>query len=43
MLSEQNLEFARCLADSADIIERGQLKFEGPITTLDADESIRRA
>jgi branched-chain amino acid transport system ATP-binding protein len=43
VLSEQNLKFARRLADRAYIIERGQIKFEGPIATLDADESIRRA
>jgi branched-chain amino acid transport system ATP-binding protein len=43
VLSEQNLKFARRLADRAYIIEKGQIKFEGPITALDADEALRRA
>jgi branched-chain amino acid transport system ATP-binding protein len=43
LLSEQNVKFARRLADRAYIIEKGQIKFEGTIATLDADESIRRA
>jgi branched-chain amino acid transport system ATP-binding protein len=43
LLSEQNLKFARRLADRAYIIEKGQIKFEGPFARLDADESIRRA
>jgi len=43
VLSEQNVKFARRLADRAYIIEQGQVKFEGPFARLDADESIRRA
>jgi branched-chain amino acid transport system ATP-binding protein len=43
LLSEQNVKFARRLADRAYIIEKGQIKFEGTIAALDADESIRRA
>jgi branched-chain amino acid transport system ATP-binding protein len=43
VLSEQNVKFARRLADRAYIIEQGQIKFEGPFARLDADESIRRA
>jgi branched-chain amino acid transport system ATP-binding protein len=43
LLSEQNIHFARRLADRAYIVERGEIKFEGPIATLDADESLRRA
>ncbi|MGH7393094.1 MAG: ABC transporter ATP-binding protein [Candidatus Rokuibacteriota bacterium] len=43
LLSEQNVKFARRLADRAYIIEKGQIKFEGTIAALDADESLRRA
>jgi branched-chain amino acid transport system ATP-binding protein len=42
VLSEQNVKFARRLADRAYIIEKGQIKFAGPIAELDASESIRR-
>jgi branched-chain amino acid transport system ATP-binding protein len=42
VLSEQNVKFARRLADRAYIIERGEIKFEGPIDALDADEALRR-
>jgi branched-chain amino acid transport system ATP-binding protein len=37
VLSEQNLAFARRLADRAYIIEKGEIKFEGPFAALDAD------
>jgi branched-chain amino acid transport system ATP-binding protein len=43
LLSEQNLKFAARLADRAYIIEKGQVRFEGAIGALLADESIRRA
>jgi branched-chain amino acid transport system ATP-binding protein len=43
VLSEQNVKFARRLADRAYIIEKGEIKFEGPMAALDADESLRRA
>jgi branched-chain amino acid transport system ATP-binding protein len=43
VLSEPNVKFARRLADRAYIIEKGQIRFEGPIAALDADESLRRA
>jgi branched-chain amino acid transport system ATP-binding protein len=43
VLSEQNVKFARRLADRAYIVEKGEIKFEGPIAALDADESLRRA
>jgi branched-chain amino acid transport system ATP-binding protein len=43
LLSEQNLAFARRLADRAYIIEKGEIKFEGTIAQLDADEPLRRA
>jgi branched-chain amino acid transport system ATP-binding protein len=43
LLSEQNVKFARRLADRAYIIEKGEIRFEGTMAALDADESIRRA
>jgi branched-chain amino acid transport system ATP-binding protein len=43
LLSEQNLAFARRLADRAYIIEKGEIKFEGPFATLDAEPDIRRS
>jgi branched-chain amino acid transport system ATP-binding protein len=42
LLSEQNLAFARRLADRAYIIEKGEIKFEGPFAALDAEPEIRR-
>ncbi len=42
VLSEQNVRFARRLADRAYIIEKGQIAFEGPMAALDADEALRR-
>jgi branched-chain amino acid transport system ATP-binding protein len=42
LLSEQNLAFARRLADRAYIIEKGEIKFEGPFAALDADAEVRR-
>ena len=43
LLSEQNVRFARRLADRAYIIEKGRITFEGPFARLDADASLRRA
>jgi branched-chain amino acid transport system ATP-binding protein len=43
VLSEQNVKFARRLADRAYIIDKGEIKFEGTIAALDTDESLRRA
>ena len=43
VLSEQNLKFARRLADRAYVIDKGEITFEGTIAALDADESRRRA
>ncbi|HEX7788100.1 MAG TPA: ABC transporter ATP-binding protein [Methylomirabilota bacterium] len=42
LLSEQNLKFAARLADRAYIIEKGQIRFDGPMATLMADEELRR-
>lgn len=43
VLSEQNVRLARRLADRVYVIENGQIRFEGSITDLDADASLRRA
>jgi len=43
LLSEQNLRFAARLADRAYVIEKGQIRWEGPIGQLMADEAVRRA
>jgi len=43
LMAEQNLKFARRLADRAYIIEKGQIRFDGTMAALDADESLRRA
>lgn len=43
LLSEQNVKYARRLADRAYIIEKGQIRFEGSIAELDAAPSIQKA
>ena len=43
LLSEQNLRFAARLADRAYVIEKGQIRWEGPMARLMADEAARRA
>jgi branched-chain amino acid transport system ATP-binding protein len=43
VLSEQNLKFAARLADRAYIIEKGQIRWEGPMARLMEDEVVRRA
>jgi branched-chain amino acid transport system ATP-binding protein len=43
LLSEQNLHFARLVADTAYIIEKGEVKFSGTIAELDADPDTRNA
>ncbi len=43
LLSEQNLKFAARLADRAYIIEKGLIRFAGPMAELLADEALRRA
>jgi branched-chain amino acid transport system ATP-binding protein len=43
LLSEQNLKFAARLADRAYIIERGMIRFGGPMADLLGDEMLLRA
>ncbi len=41
LLSEQNLQFSRAVADRAYIIEKGQIRFGGSMAELAADASLR--
>ena len=41
LLSEQNLHFARAVADRALIIEKGRIRFTGTMAELMADEAVR--
>ncbi|MBI3453276.1 MAG: ABC transporter ATP-binding protein [Rhodospirillales bacterium] len=41
LLSEQNLAFARLVADRAYVIEKGQLRFSGTMAALMADAAAR--
>lgn len=43
MLSEQNLHFARLVADRAIIIESGQLRFDGSFQELDDNPQIQES
>ena len=43
VLSEQNLHFARLIADRAVILERGRVRFDGPMGELAANEEVRNA
>jgi branched-chain amino acid transport system ATP-binding protein len=42
LLSEQNVPFAAEVADRAYVLEKGQVKFDGPFSELMANESLRR-
>ncbi len=41
LLSEQNLRFARAVADRAAVIEKGRVRFAGTMRELDANPEIR--
>ena len=43
ILSEQNLHFARLVADRAIIIEGGKKRFDGTFAELDSDPSVQQA
>lgn len=43
LLSEQNLHFAKLVADRAYIIERGAVQYDGTIEELERDEGVRNA
>ena len=41
LLSEQNFDFAAAVADRAYVIERGEIRYDGSMATLDADPALR--
>lgn len=41
LLSEQNLHFARAVADRAYVLDRGQIRFSGTLDELDADAALK--
>ena len=43
LISEQNLHFAKAIADEAVILERGVVRFAGTLQDLDAQPAIRDA
>ena len=43
LISEQNLHFAKLVSDRAYIIEGGEMRYEGSIPELEANEEIREA
>jgi branched-chain amino acid transport system ATP-binding protein len=43
LLSEQNLHFAEWVSDRAYVLEKGQIRYEGSMADLAADEDVRRA
>ena len=43
LVSEQNLHFARLIADRAVVIERGRVRFSGPMADLDQNPELREA
>jgi branched-chain amino acid transport system ATP-binding protein len=42
LLSEQNLKFAAAVSDRAFVIEKGQIRAQGLMAEIVADEEIRR-
>jgi branched-chain amino acid transport system ATP-binding protein len=43
LLSEQNMHFAELVSDRAYVLEKGQIRFDGSIEELAANETIRQA
>jgi branched-chain amino acid transport system ATP-binding protein len=43
LLSEQNVHFAELVSDRVYVLEKGQMRFEGSMAALAAEESVRRA
>jgi branched-chain amino acid transport system ATP-binding protein len=42
LLSEQNMQFAEQVCDRAYVLEKGQIRYQGSMAELAADESVRR-
>ncbi|MDA7419080.1 ABC transporter ATP-binding protein [Xenophilus arseniciresistens] len=43
LLSEQNMHFAELVSDRAYVLEKGQIRFDGSMAELAANEGVRRA
>ena len=43
LLSEQNMHFAELVSDRAYVLEKGQIRHEGPMAELATNEELRRA
>ena len=43
LLSEQNMHFAALVADRAYVLEKGQIRYEGPMAGLMANTDVRQA
>ncbi|MDT7836220.1 ABC transporter ATP-binding protein [Aquabacterium sp. OR-4] len=43
LLSEQNMHFAELVSDRAYVLEKGQIRWQGTMAELAADEAVRRA
>lgn len=42
LLSEQNMHFAELVSDRAYVLEKGQIRYEGAMAELSANEEVRR-
>ena len=43
LLSEQNLHFAKIVADRVYVLEKGQIRWEGSMTALAGDVAVQRS
>jgi branched-chain amino acid transport system ATP-binding protein len=43
LLSEQNIHFARLVADRVYVLEKGQIRWQGSMTQLDTNLDVQRA
>ena len=43
LLSEQNMHFAQLVCDRAYVLEKGQIRYQGPMAELMANEQVRQA
>ncbi|GMU73024.1 MAG: ABC transporter ATP-binding protein [Burkholderiales bacterium] len=43
LLSEQNMHFAELVSDRAYVLEKGQIRFDGTMSDLAANEEVRRS
>ena len=43
LLSEQNIYFARLVADRVYVLEKGQIRWQGSMAQLDTNQDVQRA